>query len=315
MNSKVYRAWKLHRLAYWLNRVVVGSTLMAIIIRLSLKDHVPGLSVFYYATPLAVILIGSVISLVFAIVAKRRYGFVIWLIASVSVGLWWWRTELIFSSKAAQEDDVVVLFANIAHQENPTGLLKLIKDIQPDMIGLVETHPDRNGTVWQQWLPEYEIAFAETTNKLLAKKIVSPPQSREIGVGSVLREIKVEVRGQIIHCQIVDITSNPFHSRKPILRQLADLADTHSGENLLMMGDFNTPPESVHFLPIRKSHQNLFEQVGSGIRATWPDVLPVLSLDQIWSNRNLEGVSCRHHNQSGSDHRAVVGHFRLANVD
>jgi endonuclease/exonuclease/phosphatase (EEP) superfamily protein YafD len=105
---------------------------------------------------------------------------------------------------------------------------------------------------------------------------------------------------------LVDIASNPFISRRESLTALAELAREHRDEPLIIMADFNTPPESVHFGLLREDFSNAFETAGNGFSGTWPLPAPVLALDQIWSNGRVAVNECHLVRSWRSDHRSVL---------
>ncbi len=79
----------------------------------------------------------------------------------------------------------------------------------------------------------------------------------------------------------------------------------------MLLGDFNTPVDSVWLSAIRARFDNAFEVAGNGILATWPLPLPVLALDQVWVSDQL-GVSCAKIGWSMlSDHRPVFTEIRF----
>jgi endonuclease/exonuclease/phosphatase (EEP) superfamily protein YafD len=97
-----------------------------------------------------------------------------------------------------------------------------------------------------------------------------------------------------------------LYDRRKALTAIAAMADDTLDRPLLVLGDFNTPTDSVHFADLRRHHANAFEQAGWGCIATWPSVAPVLSLDQIWVNAYLNVENARHPWTTVSDHRPVV---------
>lgn len=72
------------------------------------------------------------------------------------------------------------------------------------------------------------------------------------------------------------------------------------------MGDFNTPPDSVHFKPIRQGFRNAFEIRGNGYSATWPIPLPLLTIDQIWTSHGIRVSRCECAWSWYSDHRPLL---------
>ncbi len=89
------------------------------------------------------------------------------------------------------------------------------------------------------------------------------------------------------------------------------LFDRHSNMPFILAGDFNTPPDSVFMDLLRETGSNAFEQSGEGFRETWPVFAPLLTLDQIWGNRQIKWHRCRQLWSLRSDHRPVVAEFEI----
>jgi vancomycin resistance protein VanJ len=87
------------------------------------------------------------------------------------------------------------------------------------------------------------------------------------------------------------------------------LADSLSDRPLIIAGDFNTPRDSVLFDPMRTHHSNAWEKAGSRGADTWPWPVPVLSLDQVWSNQWLKPLRCQTAGNWRSDHLWIEAEF------
>jgi len=126
-----------------------------------------------------------------------------------------------------------------------------------------------------------------------------------------LRCVRAEVvtaGGHAIDVILVDIRSQPWLSRRPSLEAIFEKACR--GRPTLVMGDFNTPAESML---LDKATAGRFlaahESPVRGFRETWPWGIPLLTLDQIWAGGGLVPVSHRKEIRH-SDHayvEAVIG--------
>jgi endonuclease/exonuclease/phosphatase family metal-dependent hydrolase len=73
----------------------------------------------------------------------------------------------------------------------------------------------------------------------------------------------------------------------------------------IIVGDFNTPPESVWFREWRTRGFTLANDgPRRGFRETWAYGLPLLTLDHIWLASGWKVLRCDHR-RLGSDHLAV----------
>jgi endonuclease/exonuclease/phosphatase (EEP) superfamily protein YafD len=89
-----------------------------------------------------------------------------------------------------------------------------------------------------------------------------------------------------------------------------DLA-TRGTARTILAGDFNTPRTSAAFDAWRGPLQHAWETAGTGFDATWPNPLPVLSIDQVWTDTGVEVLTCVHGGSFASDQRPVEFTFRL----
>ena len=125
------------------------------------------------------------------------------------------------------------------------------------------------------------------------------------------REISVNVDGSDFDVILIDISSAPFVFRESTLIAMADVMNKKTGRPTLLMGDFNTPTNSVHFKGLRQKWSNAFEHVGEGYAPTWPVPAPMLVLDQIWYNERIEPTRCELEWSTASDHRPVLVEMNL----
>jgi endonuclease/exonuclease/phosphatase (EEP) superfamily protein YafD len=129
--------------------------------------------------------------------------------------------------------------------------------------------------------------------------------------GGCYKQVRLEVGSGVLHVFLVDIPSDPLLYRRQPLEELAEVASQFNAEPVVMMGDFNTPADSLHFNALRNSFSHAFELHGDGYAATWPLPLPVLQLDHIWANRRVDVSRCIAGWSSSSDHRPVMAWIRI----
>jgi endonuclease/exonuclease/phosphatase family metal-dependent hydrolase len=108
---------------------------------------------------------------------------------------------------------------------------------------------------------------------------------------------------------LVDIDGDPLRSRAPAFEPLAKMIRAYSQANLIVMGDFNTPLESVLFDSFCQYLTHAFESGGHGFAKTWPIPLPVLAIDHIWVSKKIKVASCKLNWSRLSDHRSVVANI------
>lgn len=279
------------------------------VLRYLFRDAYPGLSILYYITPGAVMLCLGLFVLTLSALARRNRGF--WVFACMVLAARWYISDWKISHASAIDGDnpnISILFWNIARTRDLAPIAEYINSVDADIVAFVEAGPaneDRRN-FWSTNCPDYDASLLGGGIQLLVKGESGDTWPEVIGPGSISRTIPVEVRGQKLNLIIADVCSYPHYSRAEPLANVARLAEELADEAVVVMGDFNTPPDSVHFRPLRERHLQAFEAAGSGYAPTWPLPVPVLELDQTWINGRMRPVECRHLWTTLSDHRPVL---------
>jgi endonuclease/exonuclease/phosphatase (EEP) superfamily protein YafD len=120
---------------------------------------------------------------------------------------------------------------------------------------------------------------------------------------------RVKVGGQMLNIFAADLGAPPFLPRGPQIDMLAGL--TSEQPRTLVMGDFNTPLESVHLASMRAHFTEAMDGPHRGFRETWFYNLPMLSLDHVWLSSDLEPVFTSRRLTLASDHDPVVVNFKV----
>ncbi len=83
----------------------------------------------------------------------------------------------------------------------------------------------------------------------------------------------------------VDLPSAPFMDRRALLAAIAEWVGRHDpAVPLLVIGDFNTPVDSMHLAPLRRMMRPAYELAGRGWPYSWPMPVPMWTIDQIWTS-------------------------------
>lgn len=307
-------------------------TMLAILagtaVRFTLRDQTLLSSLIFYGTPLPVLVLGVSCLLWSACTLRRwRVGFR-WLILLLLLGAIWIRSDWKFSARpvagippemvaaAALEtddsEDVSLLFWNVARRRNLEAAADFIRRKDPDLVGLVEVQgePETWRAFWRKELPEHDVSVLGSNMFLLTKGTSGEATPHDLGGGSQVRQLEVRFHNRLYEILLVDIQANPFQPREQALRKLTELADRLSDRRLVIMGDFNLPTDSIHLHALRKRHLLAFEAAGRGYAPTWPIPLPLMQLDQIWTNFQVIPVECRHSWTWASDHEPVEAIIR-----
>ncbi|WP_198000471.1 endonuclease/exonuclease/phosphatase family protein [Gimesia alba] len=190
-------------------------------------------------------------------------------------------------------------------------VLDELRAVDADLIGLVEAgaDSDKMKLFWKESFPEHPYQFVKEGLVILSRFPISNQNSGALAKMGKYESVDLTISQApqgIVSVYLVDIRSDILRSRKFALQELANLVSAKSDRPILVLGDFNTPSDSVHFDPVRAQLKNSLESAGNGYMATWPLPLPVLDLDGIWANQLIKVLSAENRWTWVSDHRPVV---------
>jgi endonuclease/exonuclease/phosphatase family metal-dependent hydrolase len=179
-----------------------------------------------------------------------------------------------------------------------------IQGSKADVIGLVEdvVHYPDPVTYWRRKFPEYSVQVAGGGLVILARGELQAIQYHRIGRRSRCATAVLTLDSRRIRVALVDIEGSPFVRRDRVLQSVEEIVGLFPESATMILGDFNTPGDSMWFRRIRDSYINAFESAGQGMRPTWPSVLPLLTLDHIWVSPHLQPVCTKKKTSLVSDH-------------
>ena len=295
--------------AKWAVRGCVLLCLLGLVVRLTIRDRVYPLSVAYYALPPVVMALLCLLACAICAVRKsRRAALVLGLAGLMNAG-WWYQTSHVRNDPTFAADGIPVLFWNICRgYAGRDAVIEEIRRFDAPIIGLVEAGPNHwsMDRLWRRKSPEYEFVMFKRGMVLLTKGRILRTGNRALPEGGRWSRIEIEYEGQLLTIFLVDISSNPLRTRNRQLTALAKILEQYSDRPLLVMGDFNTPSDSVFFADLRRDFSNVFELAGNGFSETWPVPVPLLVLDQVWVNRQFKVNDCRLEWSWYSDHRPIM---------
>jgi len=301
LDDAIFNYCRRHGVAVFCGAVI----LLGIGMHLTVRDDVPyPLFALFYALPRPLLLSMSVTGMLAGRTRVMRWSFAA---IALALGAWVALCDVSWNGPANQAlAGEQVVFWNVGHNlvEDSVAVDEMLAT-SPLVVGLVET-----GTLTPEWLAAWQARHTDYT-------FVVPHQGMLLAVrGSVLGQayhrlphnshvawVETRIEGRRVRVALVDLVANPLISRGDTLRRLTERLAAWDDRPLVVMGDFNTPVESVWMMPIRRQFREAFLTAGTGYIPTWPWPLPVLKLDQIWINRL---VDVRHAGQTGtwrSDHR------------
>ncbi len=309
-------------LKFWITRIFILTLsvflMLALLIRCTVRDTggiVPTL--VYYMTPLILLSLGF--ATIF-ILSWRTHWYrvsLVWFIFAVITGSLCWNSQFQQNQNLSDRNEferqtVKIVFWNIGDRLwSMDAVLAELRNLNPDLIGLVEAGAE-TAELKQFWLdsfPDYPDQIVKNGFVCLSRIPVSDQSTgtlSEMGRYERLSLMLDHTSQDLWTVFLVDIKSDVFKSRKEGLFELASQVSQINNQPVLVLGDFNTPSDSAHFRPLRTYLKNSFEIAGAGYKATWPLPLPVLDLDSIWVNSQVDVLYSENRWTWVSDHRPVV---------
>ena len=309
-------------LPWWLHTLflLVGFVSLAgLAVRLTVKDATAPISTLFYATPLPVLTVGL------GLLAWRwRRGRIIRFgLAAVALGFAAWTLGVYVRQPAGAPSvslgskKIRVFFWNTGRGSigDDASIAAEIRRADADIVVLVESvpwdEPDVIRRFWREACPDLRPSVLGGGIVMLSRFPSGETLTADLPLESITRQLDVDCDGHPLTLLICDIGSSPTCSRAEVLSMVGETAEKLADRATLVLGDFNTPPDSLHFGSLRRLYRNGFETAGSGYLATWPMPLPVLALDQMWVSPAVEPLSCRHLWSLQSDHRPVLAELAL----
>lgn len=293
----------------WLARAAACLLLAGLLIRVSgLRDRLPLPGVIFYATPWPV-LAGLAFALSCYALGRRRRAraLALSLVLAGSAAMW---TSHSFVRALPEQGDIALrlVYWNAAYPNNRRAqCVSYLQSLHADILAVAESnvYTDDGTADWRAGFPGCSVI--QRAGLLLITP--EPPVSIEIGRlddrGDYLLA-RCLVRDRSVTLLLVDLESRVTYSKAPPFARLNEIIAAHRDEPLVIVGDFNTPHESIHFDAWRADFREAFDSAGHGFAETWPTFLPLLRIDQCWLGPRWRAV----HTELGmsllSDHRAII---------
>jgi vancomycin resistance protein VanJ len=292
---------------------------VGIIVRMAVQDRYPVLAVvFYMFSPASICGCAGLAALLFR-VGQNRKGAGRMMLVAVACAVWCVTAMFHFHAQADRTAETVrIVFWNV--YRGPFGwnsILHSIHEEDADVVVLAEVGTKR--------LPSdfLERSFPNHPHRLLlpremavvSKHPVHESETIHHSARGLYHRVVLSIGGQDVSLIVCDLPSRPYYQRADSIQRVTRIAAEISGQPSLIVGDMNTPVDSVHFDRIRTMYQNAFAVGGHGYHATWPMPLPVIAIDHCWVSRHIEVAACRIKWTLSSDHRPLVADLVIGGAE
>ncbi len=285
-----------------------------LVIHFITKDRLRITSTVFYATPLPVIIGLSCVCL-YIDRQNKKLLFGLGIVTLALIAYW---PAVSYKTQGVQntpQKPLKVMLWNIGYpKDHPNSkLIRYIDQISADIVGIIEL-----GDITNQAMEEYRSALQNYSIHnfghemlILTKGKIRSFRYQKISFQNKYDDIEIELNEKIYHVILSDIISNPFASREKPIQTI--LGVPQSNERLIIMGDFNTPYDSVFFDGYKHKLHNAFRSAGSGFSETWPYGIPLLQLDHIWTSPDLKPLRVTKRYDFMTDHALLEADFEVGN--
>src|SRR5215207_1395080 len=250
---------------------------LGLAIRLTVRDRIHGPSILFYATPWLVL---AVLFMPCAILSFRRRWQVtavvsVLLVAGCLVG---WHAQSFARNEAVAGPIGFRVFSwNAEHSKSALPkVIEFARTAAADILGVTETESTKaaDESRWKAAFPGHTVRNLPGAMLFITVGDVVHHEHGSLAGAGRYNVVGLRLKGRAVTVLFVEFDAWPFRSREPAFRRLNDILREHAGETMVLMGDFNTPRDSVLFAEIRARMRHAFEVAGNGFADTWPVPLP-----------------------------------------
>ena len=256
-----------------------------------IKERTFWSSLLFYALPLPVIILIVVLLSIMLTKKWRRFNLII---ASLLLLVWLGRSFKLHIPEGIEEKDLEVVFWNTGRSNTFETAINESTDI-PDVMVLVE-FSNKNIEELKIRYPKYYFYRSQRELFIFSKMVIDIKSDNKSKYGTSV--LNFETAG--VNFYAVDAQGSLDVPREWGLTYINQSIKEHN--NTIVLGDFNTPYESIYLKQLKKDFNHAFSKKGNGFKETWFYNLPILSLDYIWVSKNLKILKSEKIFSSKSDH-------------
>jgi endonuclease/exonuclease/phosphatase family metal-dependent hydrolase len=303
MTAKFKMPWG--KIFFWVELGTWALLCLALVLRLTVKDSFTPLAYVFYGTPLLVLTLLALFLVVFCFFKGQRERVSVALFIMVFCFVNFYRAAWKDNEPRA-EASIKVLNWNVLRGRRTWKLVfKEIRSKKADLMGFVEAGwaDSEARSLWPKHFKDYYQTELEGGLIILSKHKIVEVLSKDGDEDLRHLAVAIEIDSVIHHLILIDLLHSPRNSREGAFNKIAALIDKFGDRPLILMGDLNTPPDSVYMNKLRnRNMKEVFEEAGQGWHISWSTLIPILAIDQMWINDKLKAHTARLDWTTISDH-------------
>jgi vancomycin resistance protein VanJ len=280
------------------------------IVHLTVGDRFAALAPIAYAAPSPLLLVAAlVLAAVHGYQRKRRLAVACCALA-ILAGWQWIGSWGAAPSASVPGPTCRILFWNAASPRHPSRtLIEVIRAEEPELVAVAEAGKwtDAAEADYRRELPDYHPRALPGQILVFSRQPIRVRETRRLPNRTAIHVLSCDTTIGPVRLVLADVGSDPLHDRKPQIREVLELANSEA--DTVVVGDFNTPYDSVAFDPFRERFTHALKDGGSGSIETWPSIAPCLAIDHVWLSPTFVPVSGRKRWTTKSDHAMIVADF------
>lgn len=290
---------------------ILGMYAFFILLHFVLKDNFFPISILFYAAPLILII---ALGFVLAWIYRKNKLSVFGMLALSFVFLFHWFNNYyaLAEENLEAQHTSSILFWNVAKKPE-LQLDIIINEIEKSstsIITLVETRylKDKEVQFLNDKFPGYTFKRLEDEMLIGVKGRIDSVYNKYEEGSYKFNYIIASINNIETKILIADVYANPFKNKEKPLSEILSFAEANTVD--IIVGDFNTPFESVNFKDYNLQFTS-FHHYSNGFTATWPYGIPLLELDQIWLNKKHQPIALKKEQYLKSDHKLLIAEYGL----
>ncbi|MFH4965979.1 endonuclease/exonuclease/phosphatase family protein [Gaetbulibacter sp. M235] len=264
-----------------------------------IKERTFWSSLFFYGFPLPVIIVVVLVLTLFLTKQWRRYNLII---ASVLLLVWLSKSFKVHIPDTIKEKDLEVVFWNTS-RENTFEMAFNEKGDIPDVMVLAEFRKNNIEELKKKY-PKYHFYRSDRELLIFSK---TPLDSISENTSKFSTSV-INFKTAGINFYAIDAIGSLDVPKEWGLTYINK--SIKEKNNTIVLGDFNTPYESIYLKQLKTDFNQAFNKKGNGFRETWFYNIPLLSLDHIWVSKDLKILKTEKIFTTKSDHSMLKTYIK-----